>query len=60
MKATVYFTQIYEYEIILPEDLQEEKICDVAVSLAEEKFISEMCRPVAHCGYDQVEVEFEE
>ena len=60
MKATVYFTQTYEYEVILPEDLPAEKWIDVTISLAEEKFISEMCRPVAHCDYDQVEIEFEE
>lgn len=60
MKATAYFTQIYKYEIILPEDLQKEKMHKVAFSLAEEQFISEMCRPIAHCDYDKVEIEFEE
>lgn len=60
MKATVYFTQIYEYVVDLPDGIAQEDMYDEAISLAEEDFIYEMCRPIAHCDYDQVEVEFEE
>jgi hypothetical protein len=60
--AHVVFTQYYEYQVEIPDELYDEDIEaaeEEAFNLAREKFEEEMYRPIARTAYDDVEIEFE-
>ena len=55
MKATVYFTKYYSYDVDLPNDEMDE---DEAISATYDFFRRDCCRPVVDASYDEVEVQF--
>lgn len=60
--AHVIFTQYYEYEVEVSDELYDEDIEaaeEEAIDLAKERFKREMYRPIARTTYDDVEIEFE-
>lgn len=60
--AHVTFTQYYEYEVEVSDELYDEDIEaaeDEAINLAEERFKAEMYKPIARTNYDDIEIEFE-
>lgn len=50
MQYTVTFTQCWSYDV-------DAKTMEEAEDLAYKKFEAEMLRPVAHTGYDEVEID---
>lgn len=59
-KAVVTFVQYHTYEIEISDEIYESGNGREAIKIAEKKFISDMCSPIADTGYDDVEVEFED
>lgn len=60
--AHVTFTQYYEYEVEVSDELYDDDIEaaeEEAIDYAREVFEREMLRPIARTSYDEVEIEFE-
>lgn len=59
-KATVTFIKYHTYEVEISDETYDSGKGWEAIKIAEKKFISDMCSPIADTGYDDVEVEFED